>query len=95
MSGVQRIADADGLFHISTLPVGQGDAHVIQCPNGDLSIVDFGTSDGVAAGFWFNNELTAFLQARNKQHLVAKLCSIRFDWAVSRITIRQSEIKNG
>lgn len=34
----------DGRLHIYALPVGQGDGTVIQCPNGDVAIVDLGSS---------------------------------------------------
>jgi len=59
---MRQIPEPDGRLHIYALPVGQGDAHVIQCPSGTLSINDLGTSDGVANGFWHNTELIAFLQ---------------------------------
>jgi len=59
-----RIPGADGMFHFYALPVGQGDAHVIQCPNGDLSIVDLGTTDSAGAGFWHVNNIVGFLQGQ-------------------------------
>ena len=37
-------ANGDGQLHIYALPVGQGDGTVIQCPNGDITIVDLGSS---------------------------------------------------
>ena len=37
-------ANGDGLLHIYALPVGQGDGTVIQCPNGDIAIVDLGST---------------------------------------------------
>eukprot|EP00731_Ephydatia_muelleri_P012009 Em0006g903a len=37
-------AKGDGLLHIYALPVGQGDGTIIQCPNGDIAIVDLGSS---------------------------------------------------
>jgi hypothetical protein len=55
---------ADGNLHFYMLPVGQGDAHVIQCPNGDLSIMDLGSSNGANAGFWFTNQIVNFLQGQ-------------------------------
>jgi len=58
---VTLIPNPDGLLHFYALPVGQGDSHVIQCPNGDLSIMDLGTSDGVAQGFWSTNQIVSFL----------------------------------
>ena len=55
-----RIPQPDGLLHIYALPVGQGDSHVIQCPSGELTIVDLGSSDDIAAGFWNVPELINF-----------------------------------
>ena len=40
-------AAGDGQLHIYALPVGQGDGTVIQCPNGDITIVDLGSSTRV------------------------------------------------
>ena len=37
-------ANGDGQLHIYALPVGQGDGTVIQCPNGDIAIVDLGST---------------------------------------------------
>lgn len=37
-------AKGDGQLHIYALPVGQGDGTIIQCPNGDIAIVDLGSS---------------------------------------------------
>lgn len=59
---VPNIPTADGLLHFYALPVGQGDAHVIQCPNGDLTLMDLGTSDGVNNGFWASTQIVNFLQ---------------------------------
>jgi len=61
VSPVPQIPTPDGKLHVYALPVGQGDAHVIQCPNGDLSIIDMGTSDAASARFWAANEITGFL----------------------------------
>ena len=59
---VSAIPAPDGLLHIYSLPVGQGDARVIQCPSGTLTVVDTGTNDGVAQGFWHITELKAYFQ---------------------------------
>jgi beta-lactamase superfamily II metal-dependent hydrolase len=48
-----------GTLRIFALPVGQGDGHVIQCPSGNLSIIDLGTSS--ANGFWGANRITEFI----------------------------------
>ena len=37
-------AEGDGQLHIYALPVGQGDGTVIQCPKGDIAIVDLCTT---------------------------------------------------
>ena len=34
----------DGLLHVYNLPVGQGDAQLVQCPQGELGLVDFGSN---------------------------------------------------
>lgn len=59
---VTRIPLPDGLFHVYALPVGQGDARIIQCPSGTINIFDLGTSNNVNDGFWFTNEIRNFLQ---------------------------------
>lgn len=66
-----RIPAADGLFHVYALPIGQGDARVIQCPSGEISIFDMGTSDDPAAGFWTATEIRNFLQGNF--HLVTNI----------------------
>ena len=42
------------------LPIGQGDANVIQCPDGTLTIYDFGTSNDDVDRFWVGPELQEF-----------------------------------
>ena len=46
-----KLGPKNGRLNIYSLPVGQGDAHVIQCPSGHLTIVDMGTSTK-RGGFW-------------------------------------------
>lgn len=58
---MSRIPDPDGLFHIYVLPIGQGEARVIQCPSGTLNIVDMGTAEVSTSGFWYTNEIRNFL----------------------------------
>ena len=56
-----KLPAADGNLTMYILPVGQGDAHVIQCPTGEVSIIDMGTSTGQTCGFWRENEIIKFL----------------------------------
>jgi len=60
----RRVPTADGLLHFYVLPSAGGDSQVIQCPNGDLSIVDLGTSGQASDGYWHTNEITGFLQGQ-------------------------------
>lgn len=59
-----RIDDPDGLLHIYALPIGQGDTNVIQCPDGSLTVYDFGSSNKGDVGFWGNSEISTFLEGR-------------------------------
>ena len=52
---------ADGNLIMYILPVGQGDAHVIQCPNGEISIVDMGSTH-CGYAFWNKKTVREFLQ---------------------------------
>src|SRR6218665_3055556 len=52
---------ADGKFHVYALPVGQGSGQIIQCPNGDVAIIDLGSRDTISSGFWSTNDIKAFL----------------------------------
>jgi len=56
-----HIPNPDGLLHFYVLPVGQGDAQIIQCPNGDLTVMDMGTSSGAAERFWVANDIVNYL----------------------------------
>ena len=68
-------AHGDGLLHVYALPVGQGDGTVIQCPNGDVTIVDLGSSTRTynedyhgrtfQGTYMTNDELNAFLGNTN------------------------------
>ena len=53
----------DGHLHVYGLPVGQGDGTIIQCPNGDISIVDLGstTRTQIEGDYMTDAELAAFL----------------------------------
>ena len=53
---------ADGNLNMYILPVGQGDAHVIQCPGGEVAIVDMG-KDSRTKGreFWTETNIKSFL----------------------------------
>lgn len=42
---VKDLPPPDGDLHIYALPVGQGDTNVIQCPSGELTVFDMGSSD--------------------------------------------------
>ena len=50
---------ANGKLNMYILPVGQGDAHVIQCPKGEISIIDMGSS---GHAFWNKERVREFLQ---------------------------------
>ena len=50
---------ADGNLNMYILPVGQGDAHVIQCPTGEIAIVDMGRTKG--REFWTETNIKSFL----------------------------------
>ena len=39
-----KLPKANGNLNIYALPVGQGDSTVIQCPKGDITIIDLGSS---------------------------------------------------
>jgi len=65
---VQQVPTPNGRLNIFALPVGQGDAHVMQCPNGDLAIIDLGTSDSANNGFWHTAKVVEFLQG--SYHLI-------------------------
>ncbi|ELT89866.1 hypothetical protein CAPTEDRAFT_200554 [Capitella teleta] len=59
-----RIPDPDGLLHIYALPIGQGDTNIIQCPDGSLTVYDFGSSNKESPGFWGTPEISGFLENR-------------------------------
>ena len=42
-------------MHVYALPVGQGDAQVIQCPDGTLSLYDMGSNEYT----WDDPEVTS------------------------------------
>ena len=53
-TAVERVEDIDfripdqthGLLSVYALPVGQGDCTIIQCPNGNIAVIDCGSSGG-------------------------------------------------
>lgn len=56
---------ADGKnLRLYTLPVGQGSAHIIQCPDGTVAIFDLGTCSSQVANpvHWNADSISAFLQ---------------------------------
>lgn len=55
------IPDADGNFHVYQLPIGQGDAYLLQCPSGRLSFFDLGSSESAFSGFWRESDIKNFL----------------------------------
>ena len=49
---------ADGNLNIFNLPVGQGDAQVVQCPSGEITLVDLGSNQWPGdTRFWGNEEI--------------------------------------
>ena len=53
-----RIPYSDDNLHVYALPMGEGESTVIQCPGGDLVIVDMGSS----SGGWTVDRVHSFLQ---------------------------------
>ena len=43
--------DIDGQLHVWTLPVGQGDCRIIQCPDGELNLFDCGRGLGTPSTY--------------------------------------------
>ena len=42
---VKDLPQPDGNLNIYSLPIGQGDSHVVQCPDGSLTLFDMGSND--------------------------------------------------
>ncbi len=59
-----HIPDPDGQLHVYFLPIGQGDATVIQCPGGSLNLYDWGSSNSRGERFWAGPELRDYLAGR-------------------------------
>ncbi len=59
-----HIPDADGQLHVYFMPIGQGDAAVIQCPGGSLNVYDWGSSNERDDRFWAGPELRDYLDGR-------------------------------
>ena len=59
-TSVDPLPAPDGNLHVYALPVAQGDANVIQCPDGTLTLYDFGTSSDDVDRFWVGPELQTF-----------------------------------
>ena len=51
----------DGYLHIYKLPTGQGGAHIIQCPDGDLTVFDQGANDEGDPRFMQGTHIQQFL----------------------------------
>ncbi len=62
-----HIPNPDGQLHVYFLPIGQGDATVIQCPSGTLN--DWGSSNSRGERFWAGPEL--------RDHLAGRIGDIR------------------
>ena len=64
-----RMPPPDENLNMYILPVGQGDAHVIQCPKrgqdqgGEVSIIDMGSSSNTSNSFWNKDQIRFFLKA--------------------------------
>jgi len=56
-----HIPESNGLLNFYALPIGQGDSQIVQCPNGDLTIMDLGAGAGGNSGYWGATEITYFL----------------------------------
>lgn len=61
---VSPIPNPDGQLHFYFLPIGQGDATVIQCPGGQLGIYDMGSRSAANSRFWHAAQLQGFLSGR-------------------------------
>ena len=72
-----RLTPADGNLNIFALPVGQGDATVIQCPSGEVTIVDIGSvkyngfmgKEDIAKYFKGHTIRNVFLSHPHKDHI--------------------------
>ena len=56
--------DPDGNLHIYKLPTGQGGAHIIQCPDGDLTVFDQGANDEGDPRFMQGSHIQEFLAGK-------------------------------
>jgi beta-lactamase superfamily II metal-dependent hydrolase len=63
VNGVQPGRPSDDL-HLFAFPVGQGEAQVVQCPDGQLTVVDMGSWDGKNQGFFHVTQLREFFKGR-------------------------------
>ena len=62
---LRQMPPPDENLNMYILPVGQGDAHVIQCPapGGEVSIIDMGSSSNTSNSFWNKDQIRSFLKA--------------------------------
>ncbi len=51
-----------GQLHVYFLPVGQGDATAIRCPDGSLNLYDWGSNTASRKNFWAAKELRCYLK---------------------------------
>nr|BDO47361.1 Hexaxilin-8 [Euplectella curvistellata] len=70
-SNLFGLPEADGNLHIYALPVGNGDASVIQCPLGDVIILDMGQMSDVG---WQPSQVKYFLSG-HLQHITTIVIS--------------------
>ena len=63
---VSKLPAADGNLNIFALPVGQGDCTVIQCPKGDITIIDLGSRK--STGF-DQQDLINYLNGQNVEKI--------------------------
>ena len=59
---VTKFPAADGNLNIFAIPVGQGDCTVIQCPKGDITIIDLGSRKSTGFG---QQDLINYLNGQN------------------------------
>ena len=59
------------LLQLDALPVGQGSALVLQCPNKDITIIDLGSAEKKKTIFWSTTEIKDFF--RERFHLIKNI----------------------
>ena len=82
---------ADGLLHVYNLPVGQGDAQILQCPSGQLNIIDMGSNqwpkrEAQDERFWGAEEIkVSFMSLNYCQVLLRYVVCIFFCFSLSLV----------